>query len=430
MQILPEDKSSLAFAGSQLGQGLANAFQNEFAQSRQAGRLSSALQEMQGQNLTPLQQAQNLIGARASDSQLAMLLPLIQQQMARNAQKERAQSFDLSNNLESQKIIPKEEQIQKQIEKAPELKSIVSKELEKEFLEPYRPLSPEQEITKASQLMESFPGIYLSVEDALKKIREEEGIKQQAKETKRAEYEKQSAFRDKLLNEYERKTKTILENLNKEQLFDDATGLYINKIEKEMENRVANGESIKSASDWGSEKINRFANKRLDIKTNSNKWFPKGLDQLYKNAQSVFAEAGQEKLYENQLIADGKLSRPEAAKIAYPLSKEVKKWISEKKPLERKNVATGVQPDPFVIQERSAAAANQLPKFLSEKDSLLAIAKSLEEEKGVDPEIFMEQLNIMYQNGFLPNLTEDQIDQLTKVTDFKPSWGDIYKNYR
>lgn len=437
-QILPPDPSSWSAAGGNTGQALGESFSNAFQKRQERQRLSQGLDQLKGQNFNPLEATQKLINSGASESQLAMLVPMLQQYQQNQAAINRVGKPDKAN-LQEANIYQKDDEKPKEqdAQKEPELKPLVDPELEKEFLRPYIPLTNEQEQDKAAQLIRL--GMFNNMPDALAKVREEEAVTEKGKEKKRAEYENQVKLKNNYLSELERKTSTLTENLSKEGLYDDATGQYVNKIEREGQHKIANGESVDKASDWASNKVNRFINKRLDIKREGNKFFPKNLNSTIDNAQKFYAEAGQEKVFEEDLINEMDLSRGKAAEKSFPVknNKDMSKWIDKNKIPENKRIKyiyNDAYRTPFenrqvdTIREKTREMAEDLPKYLSQKDSLISIAKNFE-EAGYDPVEFINHLNSMREEGKLENLTEDQIDQLSKGNVFTPTWGDIYLDW-
>ena len=169
MFILPEDKSSASYAGSQFGKSISDAFSESFPQGMQRGRLSGALNQLQKNGQTsPLDQLSALYRGGATDQQAGNIIPLLQQMQQQQAMQRRVQGQ--AGNQGGEQLQPS--QMEKQPTQGnPASDLLVQPEHEEAMRNRILPLSPEQLNQEALQRVQN--GEFLKLQDAKAAVEEE-----------------------------------------------------------------------------------------------------------------------------------------------------------------------------------------------------------------------------------------------------------------
>jgi hypothetical protein len=430
MFILPEDKSSASYAGSQFGKSIADAFSESFPQGMQRGRLSSSLNQLQKGNGSPLQQLSTLYANGATDQQISTLLPFIQQQQANREAQNIANQGGISGQQQREGFQPQQQQQppQQQRQQAPQGQNqpqvgqnqqpsiranngLVTKSQEHAALNPYVPKTPEQIDQEAAILQAKAPSLYPNKDAAEAKVRRDEAQREAR-------------------NNIDKRTKEVLEAQNLSELWKEGTGQKLLQWKDEAAQDVANGDKTRlQAEQDATKKYKDFSDVRLNTEKELTKSFAdrKQLDTFLKNNQKKYADFDALEIMKHDLIKAGGLSMAKASEYAYPLSDPVSKYFSSIKKVNRK---PGLQEDNFTrgVEDLSRNQAYKISKLLTDEDSLLGIANKLY-AKGLDPNAFMSEMKNLYDKGYLPNLAERQIKEFTSVAEIKPTWPDMWLDW-
>lgn len=143
-----------------------------------------------------------------------------------------------------------------------------------------------------------------------------------------------------------------------------------------------------------------------------------------RSYQKVFEESGNQEEYYNILRGKFGLSPQGAAMVAFPATKNVKRFVDDYKPNNIRWGKYGAMPDPEKILNNSRKAALDVEKIIDSDDSLLSIARMLSErDPHFDQRVFFEQLSKDLKNSRLTDRQKSELGLGEK--DILPTWGDI-----
>lgn len=432
MQILPENKASAASAGSGLAQGFGQGFMQQFTPALEAQRKAGALQNIGKQGGSPLEMISQLTKARYNPQEIQQILPYIQSQLMMQEQQKLGQGVSTPASVGTAGTIPGaeirgygSEDIVKEAAKSeqPQQKRLVTKELEKLALNPPTPLKPDDINRQAVQLQKEQPATYPTFDAARKGVIDRWEAQNQQYETAKQELDLRRGERDNLKKSILARAGMKLNAQGLPEIMDEATGNMINNVADKAESELAEGKgSVEDIAEKYGEKIKRFADDRLRLETESKKRLqnPSSLRDFYKQIQKKYSEIGAEKTMVNDLITNGKLSRPVASQYTYPLSSEkgLNKYIEGIKKIGV--IKPGLNYEDFqeAIENQSRAVADKLPTYLTEKDSILSIGQHIK-DKGYDPDLYLDEIRKLNDAGLI-KLTPDQQDEVSSVATFSP----------
>lgn len=216
-----------------------------------------------------------------------------------------------------------------------------------------------------------------------------------------------------------------------EGIYQDITGDMLADLKRAMskaiiENPNASADDI--ADDF-SRKALRMAKVKKEVQGLGEKtgWESIGSGDKVLNKlnsyQKVFEDAGNQEEYYNILRSDFGLSPQGAATIAFPLQKQIKKYVDSYKPSYLEFSNKGPFPTVEKMDNNARKAAIDVEKFIDEDDSVLSIARNLaQQDPFFNERVFFEQLT----NNPKSKLNPRQRAELgSGERDFLPSWGDI-----
>lgn len=254
----------------------------------------------------------------------------------------------------------------------------------------------------------------------------------------------------KARSELDRQLSTRLQKSG-EGIYKDITGDQLINIQRGMERDLVSDPHLSytdAANDWSNRALN-FAKAKTQLNnmsatTGIESWL-KGNQNLNKLKEyaDIYKRADQSEELYNTLqikntpaVTDDKgnviepaktglgLSPQGAARIAYPLTEPVKKYLGNFKPVPFMYGKTGPVPDYGRIYENSKKAAIDLEGVLDADDSILAIARALyEKDPSFDQSAFFDQLR---EDKDKIRLNDRQRRELgAGEPDFLPHWGDL-----
>ena len=450
MFILPEDKSSAAYAGSKFGKSISDSFGESFNQGMDRGRLSSSLNQLQKSGGDPLQQLSTLYANGATDQQIATLLPFIQQQQANREAQNIANQGGISGQQQREGFQPQQQQQQQppqqQRQQAPQGQNqpqvgqnqqpsiranngLVTKSQEHAALNPYVPKTPEQIDQEAAILQAKAPSLYPNKDAAEAKVRRDEAQREAIHDSEVKAYNSRIQEDKDLRDNIDKRTKEVLEAQNLSELWKEGTGQKLQQWKDEAAQDFANGDKTRlQAEQDATKKYKDFSNLRLNTEKELTKPFAdrKQLDTFLKNNQKEYKKFGAEEIMKHDLIKAKGLSMPKASEYAYPSSEPVSKYLNSL-PKQKGGIEFGNEFSRG-IEDLSRTQAYKMRNVLTKDDSLLGIANRLS-SKGLDPNAFMEEMKTLYDNGYLPNLTDRQIKEFTSVAEIKPTWADMWLDW-
>lgn len=216
-----------------------------------------------------------------------------------------------------------------------------------------------------------------------------------------------------------------------EGVYKDISGDMLADLERKMSRELVEHPD-KSADDVADDFSKRALNlaktkkevKGLGEKTGFESLFTgdKVLNKL-KAFQKPFAEAGNQEEYYNILRDKFGLSPQGAASVAYPLSNEVKQYISSYKPKNPGLNQYKIPYNPEKIDANSRKAALDISQKIGEDDSLLSIARTLsEQDPYFDQRAFFDEIS---SNPDIRLNKRQQRESGVGEKDFLPTWGDV-----
>jgi hypothetical protein len=376
IQTLPSSGSLASQLGSSFGKGLSE----QLPEGIKRGRISAALENLEGKNLTPLQQISNLTSSGASDQQIATLLPLIQQMQQR------------------QRFVG-EEQIPQRVQEGQ------IKPIERQQVSSAQITSPQD---LARRLWTQNPSMFTSIPEA----------------ENYASSKIQNAS-----NEFDRLKDKFLQTSGNESYKD-----VVGELEEDYRNKVLNsinarGDEIRAANQIGKEML-RFAKTRGDLATDMAKGTlaqsPKSAIPALKSIQDEYQKVGRPDLFYNDLISGG-MSGNYAAALSMPIEKDAEtKKILDSSPgaIGKRGFGTSVE---FIAHpQKKQINAEQQEKLFEKiqksqpKSSLGSIGIELQ-MKGYDPAAFMAYMS---QHNEL--LNDAQKAETQKTDPWQPNLQDIY----
>lgn len=427
--------------GQQAGKGLSEQLPEEV----QRYRLSQGLKDLESnsENLSPFQQYAKLASIPGITPQMIQSgAELLKNQSVRNAYQQRRNpelgqnilppgkeqdfaNIKFANLPEKTNQTRPERNLQRQ-ENAinePGQPQISERNPLRQEAVPPKPWTPEQRDADIAKVFEQNP--YLTLPEAIQRSADNEARYMAQPSAERAQDEYFKGVESDLENEFTKQMETKLQKSG-EGVFKDVTGEMINNMKREMsrELRTTPEANIKDiANKWSNKALDLAKTKSiLDKEANSNLFATpllldknKLLDKL-KSFQKIFHETGNDEEFYNNLKEKFTMSPQGAASIAFPLNKNLSKYVGSTK--------QGSMHQPLTNTANAKKRAVEIEDKLTAGDSLLAIARALKmKDIYFSEKDFFNQLREDQDN--LP-LTSRQQRELTEgASDFLPSWGDI-----
>lgn len=445
VQIIEPNESIFGRLGKGFGKGLAEQLPKEVDRYRLSQGLSNF--EKESENLTPLQSLARLSSIPGVTPQMIQSFgELAKQQNTRNAFKQAAGKARGPTPQEDEQLIqqPGQQRQPQQTEQPgvgvprgapnqarPQVQPGVNVKPE-EFGQPQitqknplrpeaipaLPWTPERRIQEVAELADLFPNLNPQELQAMAADNESRELAQPGAQQARDTYlkQQQAEANNKLTTQLE----TKLQKQGKD-VFQDITGEMLVNIQRGMEKDLRT--NPKATVD---DVVNKWSNRALELakaKTQVEALSKRDLyDQVVrpektlnslKAAQKIYAEAGNKEEFFNTLKSDFNMSPSGAALVAYPLEKRAQEYINT-------NVRKTRVGD---SEKNSIKYANDLDKYLSSEDSLIAIARSLrQKDPFFDETTFFNQLRDDENIRLSPRQRREIING---VPDIFPNWGDI-----
>lgn len=436
VQVIQPDSQGAMF-GRGFGQGLADTLPKEI----ERGRLSAGLKnigENKG-NLNPYQQASELLSIPGmTPEKVAILQPLLERQNAnRDAQRLAGNGVQQPPNGQPQsKQAPQQQssnpegQQQSQAQPQPN-ESLIKSGPQQAALNPIPPLTTQEARTRGAELHQQYPSKFKTTTEG-----EEEAVRERQSEIdQQNNLINQGAAQSGLRAELEKEIdKRLTQDLQKEgnSKWKDVNGAYIKKVTDREDINVANGKkTTQQAAEDASKDIADFARLRMANQTEGAKWM------LSKNANSTrsminaqrkgYEKRGELNTLVDDLISNHGMTREGAESLTYPTQENSKlnSWINSqpKLPFAAKfsnTKAGGLKQS----QERGRKLAHELPKYLSDKDSIASVVTSLA-NRDIDTGAMIDELRRMRDTDEIA-LTKHNYDLLDKLGTYTPSLGDYF----
>lgn len=405
-QIIPQSDFGSSF-GQGLGQGLSEQIPKEVNRYRLSEGLKNlGQQDLKGANPFDLLSKLSSIPGM-SPEMMQYALPLLQQQMTRQAAAEHGKSFGMAsvsknNDGVSNKNIPVSD------------KGAVNQQPQsfKRGGSNYLvPLNPEQINQKIAQYTKD-PRFSYKSPDEIRKFVEAEDAQRLANE---------KAFEDRI-NFAEKRFNQKLAEKGAESL-----GKYTSIFRDNVSRRIENGESPEIAAEEESSKALKLNEARTRFDVLSNQMIslrPEKVKQGLKSLRNEYKKAGALEAFRDDLISKEGLS-PEAANIfAYPIE-ENEKLSSEINKL-KLNIKPKSPRIGFVSngdrEAQSIQAAKAIEPFITKDDSIFSIVKALG-DKGFDDEVVLRTLqNDADQIG----INSRQEGEFSSLKNWFPSLADFF----
>lgn len=428
MQIIEDPRKNVGSAiGAGLGQGLSQGFSKAFEQKYNQERLSQGLENLKTQDYTnPLDAVQQLIKSGATESQLTMLMPLVERQMQNKAfLKKHQNGMTTHSNLnEPQTNIISPESTVQQKEQIDE--SLIQPGAEQKLIKRTK-LPTENELdTLAAYEYSNNPGLYKSPQEAKERIRNEYKSRIERENTEREELQASKDLKTSIRDEA---IKRAGYNLSvpgvEEKLYEEVPGESINKWIDEIDPLVAKG---KITQEKASEIVARNIKNLADVRTanrvsgeDSGMWPLKKYSQIkseVESQQKKYADYGEQKTMVSDLMKNHRMSRGGASAVAYPIKNNPQ--LNQKLNSLPANVNPITQTKKGI--EVAQKIAEDLPKLIKKDDSIQAIGYKLS-ELGYNADTFINTVRKLYQDGKI-SLTLEQQNELDYA--ISPTMGDLY----
>lgn len=233
-------------------------------------------------------------------------------------------------------------------------------------------------------------------------------------------------------SEFRRQLDTKLQKQG-EGVFKDVTGEMLINMERGLERDLRTNPNISfkdAANDWSNRALNVAKAKDQLNKLSETSGIIENIlegDKTLKKLRSyenMFKKSGNSEEYYNLLREKFALSPQGAATVAFPLNKEVDKYIKNLSPIHPTFGKRGSIPNSQRVAELSRKTAIDLESKIESDQSILAIARALsEKDPTFDQQEFFDQLN---EDKDLIRLNDRQRRELAEgPRDIIPSWGDI-----
>lgn len=389
--------------GGDIGRAFSQSLSEQLPKHLERQALSQGLKNLQGKEFKdPLEMASSLLGIQGMTPEVFnYVAPILRQQLAVKARQER-EALEAAGGGQDQGNVS--EIGLPQVEEGK--RKLVTPESIAEARKTFKPMSPQEIKKEADRLFLSRPAEYPTWEDARQEVVSgQEAAKAQQTE-KLATLERQQALKDKL----EERIKTHIQTKTQKEgpaAFADIPGDLMTKYQEEAENAVADGKMTldQAAMKYGDKALEFAKQRNVFLGQGTNRWQalvgPKAKQKL-EVARKIYKENGMLELFKDDLISNKKLSPPYASKEAYPISNNIRPYLSGKN-----------------INE----IASKVLENIKPEDSVLSIALDLK-NKGIAPEKFIETLLKKDPNG--EKMTSRQFRELQNPGSFEPTLSDIF----
>lgn len=403
VQIINDPNSGNIFGqiGRNFGQGLAE----QLPKGIERGQLSQGLKELENKpGLSPYQQAAHLYGLPGGSEAAQTLLPLLQEQRARDAYLRESTNPQPSQQQKPSLSITGDEgdiPLSQQVRGA-------------NFLEP---MTNEQIKSEVGNLVRS--GRFLDPLKAESYVREQDKNRIVGDE----------AFQNKQIlaeSEFEKLRNQSLQSHGVNDFY-DINGDLQRKLANKVKTEVANGGNPTQVANKYAKEALEFAKSRRSLRDVGKKNFwnttPSESLRSFDNIKKHYDKMGQTDEFAKDLITYADLDPEAAYSFAFPVSKDKKlnEFIDSKKP------TTKLGSSLKLGSKNEKQIADHLSKNLSSDVSFLSIADRLD-DLGLNKDAFWKEIQRNYADGTIPEdkLNPRQVQELGQTLSKRPSMGTIY----
>lgn len=432
-----EQNPNRSIAG-RLGKGFGQGLSEQLPKEVDRYRLSQGLQNLQ-QNPSSdyVGQISQLYKSGATPEQVNQILPYLERANANREAQAQANtlgqeaSTPVQNNArKNQQNIPQSQSMQPdQTGKPNKAPGLITKGPQQARLNPILPLTANEVKSQGADLFKRYPNLYKTQGEA-----EAEAVRRRNADIANQnaliqQGEAQKDIRKELETEVASRLGFDLQKGGFDQ-FQDVPGNYIKKKIDEEDSEIASGKktTLEAAED-ASKDIRDYSEVRLANKTEGQKWMfsktPKDVRSMINGQREEYAKRDELKTYVDDLITNHDVSRARANYVAYPIkeNKELNNWLAKQKSKSFVDQLGDMFTD-NKIEPKARELANELPKYISDNDSLGAIAVELE-GKGYDGGAFLDEVRDLYKKGKI-RLNQRQGEELNKTGSLMPSIGDWF----
>lgn len=443
VQIVEQQGGLFGRLGKGVGEGLSEQLPKEMDRYRLSQGLKQFEQESKG--LSPLEQYSRLASIPGVTPAMLQAFPeLLKQQTIRDAYAKKAgkrstqetdkqdfkQAVQAIKDVNFSNLDPqanRQRQASQEIVRPEEFgqPQIVDKNPLRQEAIPRKPWKQERLNEEIARNFEEFSGINFQESVALAKEAEARELAQPEAEQAIDNYHKEQQkeiiekFRDQLGTKLEKDPEG-------NQLYQDVNGEMLINLERGLEKELRTNPKA-SVDDvvnkWTKKALDLAkAKKQMDALSGSSRWATPILlnkesyrDKL-KEYSDIFSKAENSEEYFHKLQSDFSMSPSGASSLAYPRNENLKKYISSVKPQKVNEFSK--------YPQTSRKYASEIENSITSKDSILAIARDLQEKDPYfDQKSFFEQLS---EDKDRIGLTERQRREIAEGTSgILPSWGDI-----
>lgn len=405
-QILPQDQSSFG----KLATGAAKGFAEQAPKEVENYRLSKSLNKLNEQSgkLNPLEFATKAYGSYGITPQMVASLgelaryqnqvggygnksnnPNGESQDSRLQEREQFNQERKQNSQTGNKFRDIEFENNRTPKSVPDPQlgqpQIVNTNPTREEAQVAKPWTKQRFNNEVGNILAQHPGIDIDRARSIAKENEQRDLARPVAEREADEYKEK--VRDAVENRFMNQLGTRLQK-NKEGIFEDITGDNLIDMQEGLKKEITENpkESIDNLVNKWTKKGLELARTKKELDVLSNRGV---VDQYFDNEntfnklktyQKIYADANNLNEFYNKLRSDFGMSDQGAALIAYPRSKSVSDFLKNYKPLKS--------------LEGSAHAASQVIKNIDDDDSILAIARELQNKDLLFNQVqFFEYLN-------------------------------------
>ena len=392
VQIIPQSDF-----GSSFGQGLGHGLSEQIPTEVNRYRLSQGLKNLGQQDLkssNPFDLLSKLSSVPGmSPEMIQYALPLLQQQMQRNA----AINYGMEQPSKNTPLVSNtNNEISDKGKNQPDRSNYLL------------PLNPDQINQKIAQYAQD-PRFAHKSPDEIRSFVEKEDSNRLANE---------KSFEDRI---------KYAENRFNQKLGEkgaETLGKYTSTFRDRVSQRIENGESPNVAADDESAKALKLSEARTQFDVLSNKMIagqPKQIKKALNSLRDDYKKADALELFRDDLISKEGLTAPAANLLAYPVE-ENKKLISEINKLKPKAVKTPSRSFEEANLVRAREAIKQLEPYITPQDSIYSIANELS-KKGFDEDAVISALK---ERSDDIGLNSRQQKEFSDVKNWFPSLADFF----
>jgi len=422
--------------GSRIGGQVGQALSQQLPKEAERYRLSQGLQNL-GQSVNPakpldaISQLLSLPGMTPEKAQ--MIFPFLQQQMARNEATQRAgQGMGQPQgqpNAINQEMPQQPQQVQgigqpqgqpQTLNEVPEQRGIVTPEATQQALEPFRPISPQEELARADQLMQQYPASFPTRESAINEVRRQESGRQAQKEAAQQQYKLQKGIQDEAEKEFNNQVTEKLQTSLADS-YGSVWGDLQGDLKAKMFRDIRNGSDVKTAANKYGKEALEMAKTMQKLKTLGAQYYTDAdateNQKAFSQIRQKFSDINRLKEYSQILQKTQNIPAAYASSFAFPLNQNRQnKQIIDK----IQSPFTTTRQRPFSDSQYEELASN-LMKNWGENDSPLTYGLALR-NKNLDETKFYDVLRENYRD----KLNGRQIDELEDAGRIIPNFSALW----